>query len=346
MKNIITSYYHYRYHLKHKLDAYGILKSIESVKGKLSPKLTKLSDEYAHEVLGWHGYAPWLYVYSAMAQTFKEGWIPDNYYGKVVLPKISADYGKISDLKPLTGKLIGSDLFPDLCSYVNGLWLSTDHTVLRAEDMKEILFANTDVAVFKVDNSLQGRGVFFFDRSSFDTQIIQGLGNGVFQEYIKQHEFFDALMPKSVATLRITTLLDQSGGVTVRACYLRVGRSADTHVKSTTHIRIPIDLSSGALDAQGYLANWLAVDKHPDSEAAFAGRAIPCFDTCISTALDLHRAVPFVRCIGWDMIVDRSNAVKLIEWNGDHNDIKFSEATQGPCFADMGWEKLWRTVNV
>jgi hypothetical protein len=31
-----------------------------------------------------------------------------------------------------------------------------------------------------------------------------------------------------------------------------------------------------------------------------------------------------------------------MEWNGTYNDIKFSEATQGPCFADLGWERLWK----
>lgn len=32
--------------------------------------------------------------------------------------------------------------------------------------------------------------------------------------------------------------------------------------------------------------------------------------------------------------------VGLMEWNAGHNDIKFSEATQGPCFHDLGWEKF------
>jgi hypothetical protein len=31
-----------------------------------------------------------------------------------------------------------------------------------------------------------------------------------------------------------------------------------------------------------------------------------------------------------------------MEWNGWHNDIKFSEAADGPCFADLGWQNLWR----
>ena len=66
-------------HYRHKLQAEELLKSIESEKGKISPKIKKQSREYAQDVLGWTGYAPWLNVYSAIAGKFKEGWIPDNY---------------------------------------------------------------------------------------------------------------------------------------------------------------------------------------------------------------------------------------------------------------------------
>jgi hypothetical protein len=31
-----------------------------------------------------------------------------------------------------------------------------------------------------------------------------------------------------------------------------------------------------------------------------------------------------------------------MEWNALHNDIKFSEATQGPCFTDLRWERFAR----
>lgn len=31
-----------------------------------------------------------------------------------------------------------------------------------------------------------------------------------------------------------------------------------------------------------------------------------------------------------------------MEWNASHNDIKFSEATQGRCFADPRWDAFAR----
>jgi hypothetical protein len=58
--------------------------------------------------------------------------------------------------------------------------------------------------------------------------------------------------------------------------------------------------------------------------------------------LRCHARTPLVRCIGWDMTVDHEGGVQILEWNGGHRNIKFTEATQGPCFADLGWTKLRR----
>ena len=331
-----------RFHLIHKNEVKKILRNIEEVKGKSDSKLIKLSDEYANDVFGWQGYAPWLYVYSAITGSFKEGWIPDNYFGRVVVPSLQGYYGKVSNLKPFVSKVFDYTVFPDLAYYVNGLYFSKNTEVLNEKDISNILFKDFEQVVYKLDNSLQGGAVFFFEKSSFDIRKIHNLGNGVFQQYIQQHPFFEELIPASVATLRITTVVDDRGMISVRAAYLRLGRNADTHVKSTSHIRIPVDTKSGELNKYGYLNTWLTVDRHPDTHVLFEKRKIPSYKKCVSTALELHRSIPFVRCVGWDMIIDNNATVKIMEWNGYHNDIKFSEAIQGPCFSDLGWEELWK----
>lgn len=328
-------------HALHNREAKEALTNIERSRGKTEPKLIKLADGYAREVFGWRGYAPWLYVYSAIAGNFKEGWIPINYYIKVVDPAIKGDYGYVSHLKPLAKKLFRTELFPDLAYYVNGLLLSKDDEILHENQLDEFLFRDSDVIVYKADKSLQGRAVLLFTRSSFDITKVKLLGNGVFQRYIDQHQFFREFMPSSVATLRVTTVFDDSGKPSVRAAYLRLGRSADTHVKSASHIRVPVNLKNGELGEEGYLPNWHAVCKHPDTNTAFAGKRIPSFDKCISTVLALQRMLPYAQCIGWDIVLDKNENVQIMEWNGRNNDIKFTEATQGPGFSDLGWERLW-----
>ncbi|MDB5788154.1 MAG: sugar-transfer associated ATP-grasp family protein [Caballeronia mineralivorans] len=332
----------YRYHRHHASQARSVLRTLEEKYGKMNPAHIKLADAYARDVLGHARYAPWLYVYSAVSGVFKEGWIPDNYYGSVVVPAIKGGYGKISDFRCLQSTIFRSAAFPDVAYFVNGLFLTPDNTPVAPHSVKHLLFAGRDEIVFKVDNSLQGRGVFFFHRNSFDLQKMEALGNGVFQERIVQHEALNRFAPGSVATLRMTTAVDDNGQIALRACYLRLGRADDTHVQSKSHVRVAVDLASGELAREGYLTNWLTVPAHPDTNVEFSGTKIPAFAKCVAMVLAHHRNIPLTRSVGWDVAIGRDEAVKLMEWNASHNDIKFSEATQGPCFTDLRWDRFAR----
>jgi len=259
-----------------------------------------------------------------------------------VIPVLKGKYGKITNLNTLNNYIFKSNLFPDIAYYTNGLCLSTDYKIISTEKVKEIVFKRSKKVVFKIDNSQQGKGVYFFDKTNFETKKIALLGNGVVQDFINQHNFFKEIIPNSVATIRITTVMDNNGNASARACYLSLGREIVTHVKSDTNIKIPVDLKTGKISEQGYLVDWNIIDRHPDTNIVFANKQIPHFDKCVTTAVELQKLIPFVRSIGWDMIIDENNNIKIMEWNGNHNGIKFSEATQGPTFADLGWENLWK----
>lgn len=328
------------YHSRHKRQALNILKDIESVKGKTDSKIIELADKYAKDVLGSKKFAPWLYVYSAIKGEFVEGWIPDNYYGRVLVPKLKGNYGKIADYNSLTNKFFNCSNFPNIVYFSNGLWLSTRYDVLSKTEALNIISNEDSMLLFKTDNSSQGKGVHFLKKEDLTIEYLESLGNGVLQRYINQHPFFREISPNSVATVRITSVINNRGEVSINACYLRVGRNFDTHVKSSSHIRIPINLITGELDEYGYSTKWLKINEHPDTKFIFKDKKIPHFDKFLSTAIKFHKMVPFAICIGWDMIIDTNNEIQIMEWNGSHNDIKFSEATQGPCFSNLGWDKL------
>ncbi len=329
-----------RYHHISNTIAHKSLAAIEEQKGKLDATLKNQADAYAVETLGWKGYAPWLYVYSAINGDFKEGWIPDNYYGRVVIPKIQGAYGKISSLKPLCNKLFDTDACPDIVSFINGFWFDRNLKPLTIGQLQQTIFADTETVICKLDTSYQGRDVFRLEKRDFNRGMIEKKGDCVIQKFIDQHPFFNAFVGSAVATIRVTTVVDTNDQISLRACYLRLGRASDTHVRSMTHIRIPMDMKSGALKGQGYLPNWHTIDKHPDSKVVFSDKIIPAYDECIRMVLRLHERMPMVRAIGWDVIVDKEGYPKVMEWNGYSNDIKFSEATQGPCFKDLNWEQL------
>jgi hypothetical protein len=340
LRNSFRKVSQYRFHRDHEAQARRVLQLIEKQYGRADPANLKLADTYARDVFGNVVYAPWLRVYAAFSGAFKEGWIPDNFYGSVVVPALQGGYGKISHLKTIARLIFGGDEFPDVAYFANGLFFTAQSEVIPGPDVKNVVFQHSDRVVFKLDGTRAGKGVFFFDRDSFDHRLIQSLGNGVVQTFIVQHPLFNTFASNSVATLRFTTAVDDLGRISLRACYLRLGRAQDTHVQSDHEIGVPVDIVTGELAREGYMSDWSATQIHPDSGARFAGVRIPAFEQCIATVLRLHRKIPFARCVGWDIAVDVDEKVQVMEWNGEHNDVKFSEATQGPCFSDLKWEQL------
>ncbi|SMG59908.1 sugar-transfer associated ATP-grasp domain-containing protein [Paraburkholderia susongensis] len=330
----------YRFHLDHAAQAKGVLRLLEEKYGRTDPAHLKLADTYARDVFGDAIYAPWLRVYTAFSGAFKEGWIPDNYYACVVVPHMKGGYGKISNLKPMSRLIFDGDVLPDIAYFANGLFFTDKSVVVPERELEDIVFEHTGRVVFKLDGSMQGNGIHIFDRTNFNPEVIRSLGNGVIQRFIIQHRLFDAFASKPVATLRFTTVVDDAGRISVRACFLRLGRADDTHVLVDREICVPVRLATGELCAEGYMRDWGATEAHPDSGVRFAGVKLPAFAQCVATVLNLHRKIPFVRCVGWDVTVDVDGHVQVMEWNGEHNDVKFSEATQGPCFLDLNWERL------
>ncbi|MBN3849991.1 hypothetical protein G3N58_24670 [Paraburkholderia sp. Ac-20342] len=330
----------YRFHLDHAAQAKRVLQLLEEKYGRADPANLKLADAYASDVFGDAIYAPWLRVYTAFNGAFKEGWIPDNYYATVVMPYMKGGYGKISNLKPISQLIFGGDVLPDLAYYVNGLFFTDQSVVVPAHELKDIIFEHTERVVFKLDGSMQGNGVHIFDRTNFDPEVIRSLGNGVIQKFIIQHRLFKAFASKPVATLRLTTVVDDAGRISLRAAFLRLGRADDTHILIDREVCVPVKIETGELCDEGYLGDWGAVDAHPDSGVRFAGMKLPEFAQCVATVLRLHGKIPFARCVGWDVTVDADDRVQVMEWNGEHNDVKFSETTQGPCFMGLNWEKL------
>jgi hypothetical protein len=330
----------HRYHGRHAAEADRILEDVKADGKRLSAADRKRCDDYATQVLGRKHFSPWLQVYTVIAGEFREGWIPDNFYGLKVNPAIKGEHGRISSLKSIAGALFNSQFFPDLGYQINGRLFDRAYQQITVEEAKARFFATSERVIVKNDRSGRGEGIHLIDRSNFDAATLTRIGNGVFQRYVAQHPLFDRFAASSVATIRLSTVVEPNGKIAARAAYLRLGTGHDTHVQSRSHVRIPLHVATGEFRGPALLANWRECLAHPTSNEPFAGNSIPAFSECLRAVTALHEQVRFVGAIGWDLAVDRDEGVHVLEWNGTHNDIKFSEAVSGPCFRGLGWEKL------
>lgn len=335
---VLKKYRESRLHSVYNADAFEIMNYL-STKVLVDSRDLKKCEEYASDVFGGKEYAPWLKVYTLVHGNFIEGWIPDNYYGQVVVPSLKGQYGFSSRLKPLNCKFFNSTAFPDIASFVNGVFFDRNYHYLSEEKVSDFLFQERDTVVFKVDNSRQGSGVYLINKQDFDLGFVRKLGNGLFQEKINQHSSLAEITPNAVATLRVTTLYQNDGNVINLGSYLRMGRAIDSHVKSNSQIRVAIN-SEGGFFETGNDANWLQIKQHPDTKIDFAGKIFPEYEASIALVKKLHKQVPFARIVGWDITVDEYGNPIVLEWNGGHNGVNYIQAVHGAVFKGLGFESL------
>lgn len=330
-----------RYDHRHKTEAIKALKAIEQDTNYTLSKKDKTSiKDYAKEVLGSSVYAYWLYVYTANNQGFVEGWIPDNYYGYIVVPKINKGIGDISSIKTLSKKIIESDFLPDKLYVIDNTLYDLDFNIIEPTEAFDILFENESECFLKINNSLQGKGVFKLNKNNFNISELFKHGDAVIQEPIKQSGWFDDIITGSVATLRITTVKDQDNIIQNRASYLQVGRENSQVVEAASAIHIPINDNKGTLGDYGLDDNWKRYFKHPDTGFVFSNQEIPYFEKAVEECERIHMKLPHFGVIGWDVSITNEGEIKIMEWNAGHPGIKITEATVGPSFSDLEWDKI------
>lgn len=310
---------------------------------KLSNSDGKKAEEYAIEVLGAVDFAPWLKLYTAFRGEFMEGWIPDNYLGRVICPAINGELKGISSYKTLSKQLLRTEALPDLAYRIKGTWLTAERIGTTLAEVKSSCFDHYPFVYLKRNFSFQGNGVFKLYPKDFEGFAFDKLGDFVIQAPIFQHPFLEEISPGAVATLRITTVKQNQKPAETRLCGLRIGRKGMDYIETKGAMRIPVSPKDGQLNPFAIEADWHLRDKHPDTGVSFVGKTIPNYAAATQLCESVHDRFPHIQLIGWDAAITPEGEVKLMEWNTDEPGIVYSESSIGPHFRGLGWENLWKS---
>lgn len=332
------------YDARHKAEADAAYRAIVAARPAhaLSPETEARIRADATERLGSAAFAPWLRVYAAWSGAFREGWIPDNYFGRVVIRQIqSARQKPVSGAKTIAARLLGPEHFPDLAYHVRGCWLDRTGAPIARDSVRARVFEATDRVFAKTDRSSRGRGITSLTADSFSLDAVEAMGDLVLQAAVSQAPVLAEVLPDNLATLRITTT--KAAGAAARAVsgFVRFGRRNEATVKAGNEVCVPI-APDGTLAPDGILPDWSPAPVHPDTGVAFIGRTVPVYGAALSLVTGLHDRIPHLAIIGWDVAIDAAGRPRILEWNTGHMEISVPEATVGPCFRDMEWDTLWK----
>ena len=342
-KRILISRNNRLYDRRHETEALQAISNMAQFNSQvLSRQQKRTAENYSREILGSTRFAPWLYVYTLVRGEFTEGWIPDNFFGRLVCPMINRRLPHIASIKSLANTILHTQALPDIAYFVDGVLYDRNMSVIEGSNLRS-LFRKENTAVFvKPDGSARGLGVIKIEDGDIEVTLLKKIGDCVIQEAIIQHEFFDQIISSSVATIRITTVKDNRGTISMRAAYVRLGRKNTSWVQADNSLRVPVVSKSGDLGLCGYTQDWKKWSCHPDTGFAFARQRIPGFPSAVKLCVSLHKKIPHLSIIGWDVAIARDEVIRILEWNSEHPDIKFSEATTGPCFVGLNWESFKR----
>jgi len=330
-----------RHHQIHEKAAWNSINKAIAFNGwELTDEMKQSADDYAVRVFGGKEYAPWLYFFSLCQGGFKEGWIPLNFYSKYVLP--DASLVRVSSVKTFSNVVFKTEAFPDVGYYLYGKFYNRDFSPLTFEEFKRKVARSFEKIFVKEDNSLRGMHIHIFDCEELSEEDFEPLGNCVIQYPVEQHQFFSDVISGPTAAIRVITVRNLRGAIEHRASYLKFGRIGHQWYKTTAGIWVAVIDDVGRLSSSCFGSGYQKFNAHPDTQVGFEAKIVPSHKEVVELSIRLHRTVPHFPIIGWDIAVDCDGNPIVLEWNAGapHPDIRFSEASIGPCFTGLGWENL------
>jgi len=300
----------------------------------------RMARQYAGDVLGSPAHAPWLEVFSHVRGEFVEGWIPLDFFDLIVMPHENGVYRSLSSAKSFTHRLFNDAVMPDVAQLIQGRYYDLKQSPIAADQVRRHVFSRGEWVIVKDDGGALSRHVTLYDPVTFDVeQVAREHPNAAIQFVIEDHPTCAALCGTNGSRLRILTHRAPGEDPVTRGAHLSLPRGKDRYTRDGATTRVSVDAVAGTTGPACEDPNGRD-SRHPDTNALLSGFEIPGFRDAVVVCERLHRTVPHVGVIGWDVMIDRDAKPWVIEWNSRVPDLFMIEAYMGPAFLGLGWHDL------
>lgn len=208
---------------------------------------------------------------------------------------------------------------------------------LRKEEVINLLFNQKKFIIKPAIESGKGRDVTLIDRFLSKEEIVELLqkydSDYIIQKTVKQHPNLNLLNPTSLNTARVYT-------------YLPVGKTEYVVLGSAVRFGGPGAYRDNActggglckIHEDGLIDDKICMYKFWGRKSLFKEKNIknlkfPSFNEVINLCLKLHKRLPYMDLIGWDIAVDFKGDPVLIELN-QYPDCELIQLVNGPMFGE------------
>lgn len=242
-------------------------------------------------------------------------------------------YGIVED-----GTLKRTSQLLDVPSWQDGSGTDSDGRVPRydAPEWVERYLDERDAVVLKPVYGKAGEGVLVFrnvpgsneydvngERKSRDEflELVAELDEYLAMEFVEQAEYADRLFPDATNTLRVMTFWDyETDEPFVGAAVQRIGTTESAPTDNFSGGGISAEIGEDGTLSRGVRwvpsegeARWF--ETHPSSGSQIAGATVPEWDAIREQLLELASLYPYLRKVGWDILLTGEGTFKIIELN-------------------------------
>ncbi|NER13992.1 hypothetical protein GWK08_11110 [Leptobacterium flavescens] len=318
------------------------------VKGKLKTvNGDSLSDSEINEIKQYYasfGFSNvknyWHKFYKTINGTFFKEYIPEDLFYSTIEPCLNRKelLPALSD-KNLLGKVFDGVKMPaTVVQNINGFYtkdgrvISKEEAISLCSEHSRLIFkpsihsgGGVGVVVCSINN-----GMTDFKNKSLEELLSSYRRDFIVQEVVKQNKVIASLNPSSLNTLRVVSYLREEEVVVLSTAVRIGGKGQFTDNVAISGVACGLN-EDGSLKDLGYNKMYQPFEKGEDG-IVFSTVKIPFYDKVKETVKKLHAQIPYFRLVSWDIALDDSDEVVLIEYNVMAQGIFTHQLITGPMF--------------
>jgi len=233
---------------------------------------------------------------------------------------------------------MGWDCLPDtIFRIINGRLFDKTYEMIDVQTALALAreAQEAELVVKPAIDSGSGSRVMFLDELQLATFLMENLkphSDWIIQRPIVQHQVMAGLNPSSVNTLRVVTIRE-GAKVSVISSFAKIGtRGARVDNVMAGNIAVGV-AEGGRLRERGHDSAFRISMAHPDHGYPYGGVVIPSYDSVLDTCIRLHRHVPDLDLLSWDVGVRSDGVPVVIEVNIRRQDANITQICNGPVFS-------------